>query len=286
MIDKVHIIAKYLDRGPGKIVSTLRQGIQRLGIRETSFDDAEHIACLQWGDTWPDVSKFSGKRALIGPNTWESPNDRPEVVSKLHNFIAPSEWVRQKHLTESILDDKEVHVWSGGIEADTWVPASCRKDIDCLVYIKNREQQEYDKLAHIMTQLSTTIKSAVVFEYGHYDDVSLLKAAQRSKFAILLTNTESQGYAYMQLLSTNLPCLVFDKDVLVSRDGSQSWPATSAPYFDDRCGKIVKDISADEISSFLDMGSCWSPRDYILENHTIEASTQKYLQLLSEAKVL
>ena len=113
-------------------------------------------------------------------------------------------------------------------------------------------------------------------------ELDFLECAKSAAFAILLTNTESQGYAYMQLLSAGVPCLVFNQDTLYSSPDQpiQSWPATSVPYFDERCGLIEKEISKETIEKFFSVPlQSWDPRSYILENHTIEKSTKKYLKL-------
>jgi hypothetical protein len=287
MMDNVCIVAKYLDRGPGKLVWSLKNGFNKRGIQIVSrIEETDHVACLQWGDDWPDVNELLGKRALVGPNTWESPSEKPEIIAKLHNFIVPSQWVKDKHEQEPLMKDKQVHIWSGGIDTNAYAPISGHKEVDCLIYLKNRSTEDYDKLAAAIQTFYGPDAKLAIFEYGHYNEKDFHAAVQNSKMAILCTNTESQGYAYMNMLSANLPCLVFNKDTLVSRDGSKSWAATSVPYFDERCGVIENDISADTIEKFVAMGRCWAPREYILENHTIDISTDRYIELLTNARVL
>ena len=285
MIDDIHIVAKYLERGPGKVVSTLRDGLRAMGIKETSIENTRNVACLQWGDDWPDVDSFSEKHVLIGPN-YESKKFE-NVANRLDNFIVPSEWVRNIHATDPIINKKNIHVWSGGIETEIWAPTDQNKDIDCIIYLKNRNREEYACLEKIVTTMSSVFSRAAVFHYGHYNESDFFECAKRAKFAILLTNTESQGYAYMQLLSAGVPCLVFNKDTFYHEESGEILNATSVPYFDDRCGIITSDITEDSIEKFLSFdNSRWSPRDYILENHTIEKSTMKYLELLKNSNPL
>ena len=277
MIDRIHVVQFQFDHGPGRLANTLKKGLTDRGIELVSFNEAEYIACLQWLDEHLDVADFANKKVLVGPNIWEAPSERPHVAKGFNDFIVPSQWVKDKHLTDPLGQGPNVHIWSGGIETDIWTPHDIAADIDCFIYFKNRSRAELDSLTKTLSDMGLKFG---ILEYGGYREEHLLEACHRSKFSILLNNTESQGYAYMQILSTNTPCIVLDQDYLISRDGNTRWPATSVPYFDDRCGIKVKTIDREGIGSFINSLDKFDPRSYILENHTIEISTEKYLSLL------
>jgi len=276
-IKKVHVTQFQFDHGPGRLANTLKKGLVQSGVELVSFSDAEYIAVLQWIDEHLNVDDFNGKRALLGPNIWEAPSERPAVANKFSDFIVPSSWVRDKHFTDPMSEGKNIHVWSGGIETDIWTSHDVTPDFDCFIYFKNRTSRECNEVIKLVNELDLR---ATLIEYGAYKESQLFEACQRSKFAILLTNTESQGYAYMQILSTGTPCIVLNKDHLVSRDGLITWPATSVPYFDERCGFIRSRLQIEHLSKMVDTYLTYSPRDYILENHTIEISTARYLEFL------
>ena len=281
MIKKTYVTHFQKDHGPGKLAFVLKKGLQQLGVELVSFNDAEHISCLQWIDDKLTVEGFAGKKALLGPNIWESPAERPHVVNRFSDFVVPSSWVRDKHLDEVDLPpEKNIHIWSGGIETDMWKPTPVDPDIDCFIYWKNRDD---DELAQVVTTLQQLGLKAALVKYGSYREEQLFEICIRSKFCILLTNTESQGYAYMQILSTGTPCFTINQSMWVSRDGTETRPASSVPYFDDRCGVISDLIDGSKLSNFIDNLSNYNPRDYILQYHTVEKSTMRYLELLENA---
>ena len=105
----------------------------------------------------------------------------------------------------------------------------------------------------------------------------MLTACEQSLFAILNTATESQGIAYQEILATGVPCYVIDKTVWNDQPG-YNFPATSAPYFDDRCG--IKHHNLSRLGEFLDKLSTFKPRDYIVDNLTLEKSASEYIKLL------
>ncbi|HEY5229176.1 MAG TPA: hypothetical protein VIJ19_11585, partial [Opitutaceae bacterium] len=68
--------------------------------------------------------------------------------------------------------------------------------------------------------------------------------------------------------------------------GSPTIPTTSVPYFDARCGLRFTDSPDFEraLPRFLESmdRSAHRPRDYILENLTVEKCSQKFVDLLRE----
>ena len=282
MIKKTHVTHFQKDHGPGKLAYVLKKGLVEAGVELVSLGDAEHVACLQWMDEHLSVSDFTGKKALMGPNIWETPSERPYLIDRFSDFVVPSQWVKEKHMSDPSIVDKSVHVWSGGIETDIWKPVDFQPDFDCFIYYKNLPKEECQLVCDAVSSFGL---KAVMIEYGSYHEQQLFEVCYRSKFAILLTNTESQGYAYMQILSTGTPCLVIDKGHWTSRDGSVTFPATSVPYFDARCGKLISTLTHENLGTFIDGLAEYAPRDYILENHTVEISTQKYLEILENVEL-
>ena len=62
-------------------------------------------------------------------------------------------------------------------------------------------------------------------------------------------------------------------------------PASSVPYWDERCGvKVREGASREEIyeafSHFLENLDSFDPRAYVEENLTVETSAQKFIEIL------
>ena len=277
----MHIIARYLERGPGKVAASLRMGFNKLDIEERSLNESRNVACLQWGDDWGEEDTLEGKNVLFGPNNWETPvdGDWPSVIQHFNHFITPSEWTRNVHMSYDVMFEKNMYVWPAGIDTERWSPLDIKPDIDCFIYFKNRERSELEKLIQIVSSLGL---SCGVLGYGGYTEENLYEAAQRSRFCLVLDNTESQGIAYMEILSTGTPCLIFDKDTWTPRDQDKIFHSTSAPYFNELCGMKAKDISKENVETFMHNLNTYDSRSYIMNNHTIEKSTSRYLEIFNE----
>lgn len=272
-------------RGPGGVVKGLLKGLEGLQIEVVDKpSDADYIGSLQHPGA---VYEHLPVNTLMGPNLFVLPKEAPELCNKFSNFVVPSEWVKDLYsqpIFETQMKDKQIDVWSVGIDTNEWMPGAIQKDLDCFVYYKNRSQQDLALVYKICKHYKLNFE---IIEYGSYKEEQLKTLCARSKFAILLTGTESQGIAYMNILSTDTPCFVFNKQKWVyDNDKSISAPASSVPYFDKRCGEISPDVNLALFETFMNNVNYkqYSPREYILENHTLEISTKNYIELLKKAQ--
>jgi len=269
-------------RGPGMVAKNLQEGLRRIGVYvlKPEEGDAKYKGYLQpshpgFLNSWVK----NNQKVLMGPNLFVLPTDSPELCKGFTDFVVPGQWVKDKYKKFDLLKEKNIHVWPVGIDTDEWSPVDKNDEqkFDCLIYHKNRGQRDLAVTEAICRKYNLSFKT---LKYGEYDENDLKITAPKSKFAILVNGTESQGIAYMQILSTNTPCYVFNKTSWTAEDKSITVPATSIPYWDERCGSASNDVDLKHFEEFLEKLNTFSPREYILENHTLEKSAKKYYNLL------
>lgn len=273
-------------RGPGKVVQNLTAGLKKLNVNLISQpSSADYIGCLQ--DPGGLAGHFPSK-TLMGPNIFVLPHEQAPLVYNFNNFIVPSQWVKDVYMSFNIMKDKNVYVWPVGIDTDEWSSDNkTKKTFETFIYCKNRPEKDYQAISQHLSDKNINFTS---LHYGHYTEESLKDVCGKAKSCILLTDTESQGIAYMQILSMGIPCLVVNKSKwnYQSSLGQHTFNASSTPYFDERCGLILKDIFnfGDIFDMFIDgvNQKIYSPRDYILENHTLVKGAEKYLKILKNIK--
>jgi hypothetical protein len=201
----------------------------------------------------------------------------PWLCNNIKKFVVPSAWCKNLYRSFSLLDHAEITVWPSGIDTELWKPLEEKpkgEKTKILLYYKNREKEELIALLKILEPYDVHV---ALVQYGHYSEDYLLDTCRNSDCAILLTGTESQGIAYMQILSSNLPCLVFDKSLWHYR--GLSFPATSVPYFDNTCGVVTEHIDSKMIENFLNNYSGFEPRKFITGQFTLEKSAKDYMDL-------
>ena len=221
----------------------------------------------------------------MGPNLFVLPTDNPSLCKMFKHFVVPSQWVKDKYETFDLMKDKDIQVWSVGIDTEEWKPGEWENsgELDCIIYHKNRSNQDLAVVEAICRKFELNYE---LLQYGDYQESDLHRiATEQARFAILCTGTESQGIAYMQMLSSGLPCYVFNNPTWKSEGGEHSFPATSVPYWDERCGYKSDKVDLVNFKDFLDKmyAGQFAHRDYILENHTLEKAAQRYYNLLRQS---
>ena len=256
--------------GPGKVANNILSGLHLLNIDVKINEFCSVNGCLQmvpeYYDKLPDET-------LVGPNLWMEPSSRD---LRFRHHVVPSLWVQNYYRSFPTLNHVTIDIWPVGINTDLF---NTNKEItqDCFIYFKNRSFDDLNHLKNILTSNNLTFS---VLEYGHYQEINLLDICAKSKFCILLTNTESQGIAYMEILSCNVPCLVWNRF-------EWAWkhyriPASSVPYFDNQCGLVSNHFDLNVLNSFLNNLDQYHPRDYILDNHTLIKGANSYLDILEK----
>jgi hypothetical protein len=273
-------------RGPGVVANNLSLGLVEAGIDtlvyshvtpESLADKSRLLGCLQ---PVPGMDLLP-RDTLMGPNLFVLPKEFP-IVSRFDHYLVPSTWVQDKYRSFSELSHTTLDIWSVGVNTTDWKPnPTVEKSLDCFVYFKNRSATDLAVVKLLLKRLG--LKHAVL-RYGEYQESDLKHLCQISKFAVLVTGTESQGLGYMQILSMGVPCYVLDK-WFWNYEGQieTKYPGTSVPYFvPGVCGELSRIIDKEHLEKFIQSvkEGKYNPRQYILDNHTLKASAERYYDLL------
>ena len=281
------------------IAINLMKGLDKIGV-PYRFNDysyikrhPEEIACII-GKPQVLFDKKWQNPVILGAGIYSHPIECPDLFERYPNvkrFLVPGEWMRL--MCKPYYGDKVV-AWPVGIDTEEWKPAGNEKAVDFLIYDKirwNKAEME-DQLVKPLTELLERHKLSYQFiRYGSYTHVELKEKLNNSKAVIFLCEHETQGSAYQQVLATNTPILAWDRgeywqDLTYYPDRVKYQPVTSVPYWDERCGtKFTGTIDFEEkLSLFLSGMNRFKPRDYILENLTLEKCAEKYLVIYADVE--
>lgn len=262
-------------RGCYKVAYDTIRGLEKLGHEVVHNQVSEINGCIQYVQGIHSLPR----NTLIGPEIMVTPNEKPEMW-KFKKWAQPSAWVWGYMKKFPIIKGVKRYVWPVGIDSERFIPNNTKKIFNCLVYYKDvTKQTPPSKLEYVKTELDQLGLTYKVITYGDYEEAEYIKTLHECECAIWLVGTESQNIALMELLSCNIPVYVIDQREFMYRDFI--WMgASSAPYFDERCG--VKCNSMLDFQKFYERLNDYAPREYILDNHTLEKGAQKYVDILED----
>jgi len=222
------------------------------------------------------------------------PAELPDLCNKYNvkKFLQHSDWTLDLSRTSGIYDDSIFDLWPAGINTEQWMPELDlnNKGMDVLIYNKiywDTDKVNEELLQPIKKHLQSNGYTYDEIIYGKYSPQEYAENLKRSKVMIFLSAHESQGLAYQECLSCDVPVIAWDQgfwlDPVRFKYNKPIVKATSVPYFDERCGMKFKNIN-EFISIFDDffekaISDKYKPREYILENLSIERSTDKMLHI-------
>jgi hypothetical protein len=280
--------------GQKRIFLNLCAGLDRIGVRYrvNDYDHArrnpEEVACIIGKPFVLDKIMWKNP-ILFGAAVYSHPLDDPSLMQRLPvaQVVVPGPWM--KEMCKPYWGDA-VAAWPVGIDTDLWQPTDAtRKTTDVLIYDKVRwEHDRYETalIEPVRAALRARGRSVREIRYGWYREQDFRTALAECRTMIFLCEHETQGIAYQQALSCNVPILAWDRrgywqDPTYYPDKVKFEPVTSVPYWDDRCGRTFEhtDEFAAEWDRFWEeyRGSRFSPRNYILETLTLERSARHYL---------
>lgn len=287
--------------GQRMVYQNLKKGLDQLGVpyRTNDFQYARRhpneLACVV-GKTHV-LDKYDWKNPILfGASAFPHPIDCPNLFDDypVERFLVPGPW--KKEMCAPYYGKDRVTVWPVGIDTEEWRPrgSPSEKRNRILLYDKVRWHHDYfeptfiDPVRERIRQEGLEIET---LRYGSYRPPDLKEALQRCEGVVFLCEHETQGIAYQQMLASGVPIFAWDRggywqDLDYFPDRVRYGPVTSVPYWDERCGQKFKDL-ADFKERF---GTFWEqvqadhffPREYIIENLTLEECAQWYVDIAEE----
>jgi glycosyltransferase involved in cell wall biosynthesis len=278
--------------GPDKRQANLLKGLDRIGYPYVIRRALRSTKRL-WVNGLPGLVAHlprSDVRTVIGPNVFPFGWDVPAKARLDHALIIEAS---EKSVSQFLGDEGfrrcPARAWAGGIDTDEFrPPVNRRPGLDVLVYTKHRDPGELPGI--IETLLRHDLRPSLLM-YGKYVEDEYRAALAKAAFVVWHGLAESQGFALGEALSCDVPVLVCDNWAEVDAERALRLHIKpgrrlfeNAPYFDDRCGLRIDDLDklSGAVQEMLDRLPEFQPREYVLENLTLERSARAFVDLWQE----
>lgn len=232
-----------------------------------------------------DVKKYSNTKFIFGPHFSVFPENYIEIIKGKNSlYIQPSKWVVDLWKAFPICSDLNLQHLPFGVDTKNFSPIKNISDRDKIfIYHKRRNPQDLIILQTFLKSLNINFR---IFDYvNKYPEEEYINYLKDSKFGIWLSAHESQGFALEEALSCDVPLLVWNVTSLNQeyRSNYPDKPATTIPYWDDRCGESFTEFNdlPSVFNTFIDNLQNYKPREYILENLSIKKCSEKFINIVN-----
>jgi len=233
-----------------------------------------------------DISKYPNILFIFGPQFSVFPDENlNNIKGKNSYYNLLSEWVVNFWKNYEITNNINFITIPFGVETDKFIEIKPIKERSkVFVYSKIRDENELKFLINFL--MNKNIEHEIFVYDLTYNEEYYLQYLQESKYGIILGRHESQGFAIQEALSCNVPLFVWDVKYMNQEVGMNypNYPATSIPYWDERCGEFFYDIEEIEnkFELFLSKLETFEPRNYILENLSMEVCEKRLMDFVNK----
>ena len=228
------------------------------------------------------TQKKKGKiRHLIaGPNISVLPSFDKNILAakEVDICLVPSRWVKESYEKDCPELLGRIRIWAAGVDERYWSPINSNiMKHHALIYLKNTNAP-IEKVKELLTLLKIPY---ITIYYGKYSKEQYKEALSISKFAIFLSQSESQGLALAEAWAMDVPTFSWNP-------GSFRYQnyffdnVSSAPYTTRQTGNLWNNI--DELALLIKMynkKNTYFPRKWILNNMTDILCSNNLLSIIN-----
>ena len=268
--------------GPHKVVKNLLMSLEQEKINyKINEEKYKNNFLLQYD--WTGHVKHSElelENCIIGPQISmfdEHVNDLKENPSYYKSLITPSQWVKDLYVNKFGFPENKIRNWPVGVEEFDNVR---EVNYDCLIYFKRRDQSELEVVKKFLVSKGLSYR---MVEYGGYSEDGFKQLVNSAKFCFLVNGTESQGIAVQEIMSMGVPIIAWDIKEWLDQGEDYRVPATSIPYWDERCGEVFfnKDELEETFSKFYATINEYDPKSFIKDNLSFSKTVEQLMEIFN-----
>ncbi|MEJ2671407.1 MAG: hypothetical protein P8168_04230 [Deltaproteobacteria bacterium] len=220
------------------------------------------------------------RRLLAGPNLVEFPTDSRELIAaaEIDVYIVPDHTSQYLYIQDCPELNGRCRTVPTGVDTDYWQPAMARGERpNIVIYIKQfLESVNPDEIISWLMGVGYRVE---ILRYGSYTHGQFLQALQQAKLMVGFTRSESQGVAWSEAWSADVPTLIVRNEIVTHRH--KTYRCSTAPYLSDQTGMFFNDLQDFKLvfKNWEMNQDKFNPRQWVLDNLSDEKCAEKLCKL-------
>jgi len=277
-------------RGHISVTRSLLEGLQKLGI---SFNynpyftyQLEPVAIVLAGVYTLEQAiylkrKGKIKKLIAGPNIIVFSSDYNNLIAspEIDLVITPADIVNQLYILDNPSLKGKIVAWPAGVDTDYFKPNLNTIRNQILIF----EKQNKGPVGPIQPYINFLIflgYNVKIIQYGNYKIEQYRDELQNSIIMLGFVTDESQGIAWAEAWSSDVPTFIWNNHLNVYR--GRSYLCSTAPYLTDENGIFFDDFYDFQIKfKQWEQGHFrFQPRKWCVENMSDEVCAKKLLDII------
>jgi hypothetical protein len=237
-----------------------------------------------------DIKKYPNTKFIFGPHFSTFPDSKSlhiKGINSVYNQL--SCWAARSWSCNTITDGLRIVELPFGVDTHRFNSIkSINERSNVILYYKHRAPSELEFIQNALVSNNISFR---IFSYdSRYNEDDYINYLQNTKYCIWLDAHESQGFALQEALSCDVPLLVWNVKSMNQEYGQKydDIPATTIPYWDERCGEYF--YNQEDFNKIFDLFisklEIYKPREYILDNLSIDKCEEKLIDFVTNKFIL
>lgn len=281
-------------RGHFAVTRSLVEGLQKIGVRYTynparMADVGEVVVVLSGLDALRQAIhwKQSGRirYLLAGPNLLVFPSEHADLIAapEVDVCLTPAQWVCEMYVDDCPELRGRCVAWPAGVDTSYWTPSPRAGESTKALIFDKQAKGPVGPISAYIPVLDRRGYQVEVITYGKYLPDEYLRMLRRSCLMVGFVTSESQGLAWAEAWSTDVPTLLWfqDHDTYQGR----TFASSTAPYLLAKTGLFFSSLVEFEmvLTQWESTRQEFQPRQWVLENMSDEVCARQLCDLAGVA---
>jgi len=277
-------------RGHPAVTRSLVEGLKKIGasFNYNPIDTrkiAENVIVLSNPRTLRQEIRFKQqgriKKLFAGPNImiFSSDFDSLLAATEIDCVITPCDWVIDLYVKDNPTLEGRCISWPAGVDTEYWRPES-ETLRDRILIFEKQAKGPVGPVGPYADYLRGLGREVDILQYGSFTHVEYLEKLKRSCLMLGFVTDESQGIAWAEAWSVDVPTLIWKNDFQSKGSGGRTYPCSTAPYLSEENGLFFNDFEDFKLQfAYLEANrKQFRPREWVINNMSDDVCASKLIK--------